>query len=97
MEIAKVTGTVVATCKDELVKGFKFLALDLLNAEDLSSKGINLVGVDIVDAGVGDIVLVVRGSSARTASGLANRPIDASIVGIIDAVIIWDKVIFRKK
>ena len=96
MEIARITGTIVATCKDELVKGFKFFTLDVLNAEDLSSKGLNLVGVDIVDAGVGDIVLVVRGSSARTATGLKNRPIDASIVGVVDEIIMGDEVVFKK-
>jgi len=96
MEIARVTGTVVSTRKDEMIRGFKLLSLEALDPDDLSSKGLNFVGVDIVDAGIGDIVLVVRGSSARTASGLKNRPVDTSIVAVIDEIIIRDKTIYRK-
>jgi ethanolamine utilization protein EutN len=44
------------------------------------------VAVDTVDAGVGETVLVVSGSSARMASGMKDCPVDASIVGIIDAI-----------
>ncbi len=96
MEIARVVGTVVSTRKDELVRGFKLLSLEALNPEDLSPKGLNMVGVDIVDAGIGDIVLVVRGSSARTATGLKNRPIDTTIVAVIDEIIIGEKVVYKK-
>ena len=45
-----------------------------------------LVAIDTVDAGVGEMVLVVSGSSARMASGLKDCPVDAAIVGIIDTV-----------
>ena len=96
MEIARVTGTVVSTRKDELIQGFKLLSLEALDPEDLSPKGLNLVGADIVDAGIGDIVLIVRGSSARTASGLKNRPIDTSIVAVIDEITIGEKIIYQK-
>jgi microcompartment protein CcmK/EutM len=44
------------------------------------------VAVDTVDAGVGETVLIVSGSSARMASGMKDCPIDAAIVGIVDAV-----------
>ena len=46
--------------------------------------------VDTVEAGVGETVLVVSGSSARMASGLKDRPIDAAIVGIVDEIEIKD-------
>ena len=39
-----------------------------------------------MDAGVGETVLIVSGSSARMASGLKDCPVDAAIVGIIDTV-----------
>ena len=44
------------------------------------------IDVDTVDAGVGETVLVVSGSSARMASGMKDCPVDAAIVGIVDAV-----------
>jgi len=39
-----------------------------------------------VDAGVGETVLIVSGSSARMASGMKDMPVDAVIVGIVDEV-----------
>jgi ethanolamine utilization protein EutN len=45
-----------------------------------------IVAVDTVDAGVGETVLIVSGSSARMASGLKDCPIDAAIVGVIDHI-----------
>ena len=41
---------------------------------------------DMVGAGEGELVLVVEGSSARIASGDANRPVDAVIVAILDSL-----------
>jgi microcompartment protein CcmK/EutM len=49
-----------------------------------------LVAVDTVDAGVGETVLIVSGSSARMASGLKDIPVDAAIVGIVDTVEVTD-------
>ncbi len=96
MEIAKVIGTVVATRKDKLIEGYKLLMVQALNPEDLTPKSLNLVALDTVDAGIGDIVLIVRGSSARTATGLTGKPVDATIVGIIDEIILDDKSVFKK-
>jgi ethanolamine utilization protein EutN len=53
-------------------------------------EGNYLVAVDTVDAGVGETVLVVSGSSARTATSLKDCPVDAAIVGIVDEVEITD-------
>jgi microcompartment protein CcmK/EutM len=49
-----------------------------------------VVAVDTVDAGVGETVLIVSGSSARMASGMKDCPVDAAIVGIIDTVEVRD-------
>jgi microcompartment protein CcmK/EutM len=48
------------------------------------------VAVDTVDAGYGETVLIVSGSSARMASGLKDCPVDAAIVGIVDTVQVRD-------
>jgi microcompartment protein CcmK/EutM len=50
------------------------------------AEGSYLVAVDTVDAGVGDTVLIVSGSSARMASGLKDVPVDAAIIGVVDTV-----------
>ncbi|MCR4374502.1 MAG: EutN/CcmL family microcompartment protein [Acidobacteria bacterium] len=85
MILAKVVGTVVATRKDERLVASKLLVarpLDPSGAPD----GNYLVAVDTVDAGVGETVLIVSGSSARLVQGYKDLPIDAAIVGIVDHV-----------
>ena len=87
MILGKVVGTVVATRKDERLVGSKLLLVQPVRP-DGSERGAALVAVDTVDAGAGEQVLVVSGSSARMAAGLADRPVDAAIVGIVDTVAI---------
>jgi microcompartment protein CcmK/EutM len=83
--LATVVGTVVATRKDERLVASKLLVARPL---DVSGKpdGNYIVAVDTVDAGVGDTVLIVSGSSARMAEGFKDTPIDAAIIGVIDQV-----------
>jgi microcompartment protein CcmK/EutM len=83
--LAKIIGTVVATRKDPRLDSHKLL---LVRGMDPSGKvdGAYLVAVDTVDAGVGETVLIVSGSSARMASGMKDCPVDAAIVGIVDNV-----------
>ena len=85
MILAKVVGTVVATRKDERLVSSKLLVVRPVDPSG-KAEGNYLVAVDTVDAGVGDTVLVVSGSSARMTSGLKDCPVDAAIVGIIDTV-----------
>jgi len=83
--IAKVVGTVVATRKDPRLVSNKLMVARPIDPRG-QPEGNYLVAVDTVDAGVGETVLIVSGSSARMASGLKDCPVDAAIVGIIDAV-----------
>ena len=87
MILGKVVGTVVATRKDERLAGSKLLLVQPVQP-DGSPRGVPLVAVDTVDAGAGERVLVVSGSSARMAEGMTDRPVDAAIVGIVDTVAI---------
>lgn len=85
MLIAKVVGTVVATRKDDRLLSAKLLVSRPIDPSG-KPEGAYLVAVDTVDAGVGETVLIVSGSSARMASGLKDCPVDAAIVGIIDHI-----------
>jgi microcompartment protein CcmK/EutM len=87
--IAKVVGTVVATRKDPRLVSSKLLVARPVDPKG-KAEGAYVVAVDTVDAGVGETVLVVSGSSARMASGMKDCPVDAAIVGIIDAVEVAD-------
>jgi len=89
MIVAKVVGTVVATRKDERLVSNKLL---VVRPVDPSGKpeGSYLVAVDTVDAGFGETVLIVSGSSARMAAGMKDCPVDAAIVGIVDTIEVRD-------
>jgi microcompartment protein CcmK/EutM len=85
MTLGRVVGTVVSTRKDERLQGFKLLVIRAVDP-DGKQKGAYVVAVDTVDAGTGELVLVVSGSSARMATGCQDRPVDAAVVGIIDTI-----------
>jgi ethanolamine utilization protein EutN len=85
MLLAKIVGTVVATRKDPRLVSSKLLIVRSVDPRG-TPEGHYLVAIDTVDAGVGETVLVVSGSSARMASGLKDCPVDAAIVGIVDEV-----------
>ena len=84
MLLAKIVGTVVATRKDPRLVSNKLLVARPMDPHG-KAEGNYLVAVDTVDAGVGETVLIVSGSSARMASGMKDCPVDAAIVGIVDA------------
>ena len=85
MILARVAGTVVATRKDERLVSSKLMLVRAVDPEGKPEGGF-LVAVDTVDAGTGETVLVVSGSSARMATGMKDCPVDAVIVGIVDTV-----------
>jgi microcompartment protein CcmK/EutM len=87
--LAKIVGTVVATRKDPRLVSSKLLVARAVDPRGKAEAGY-LVAVDTVDAGVGETVLIVSGSSARMASGMKECPVDAAVVGIIDAVEVTD-------
>ena len=87
MILARIVGTVVATRKDARLVSNKLLLARAVDPRDQSRlDGGYVVAVDTVDAGVGETVLIVSGSSARMAAGMKDCPIDAAIVGIVDTV-----------
>ena len=85
MLLAKIVGTVVATRKDPRLVSSTLLVVRPIDPRG-KADGNYLVAIDTVDAGVGETVLVVSGSSARMASGLKDCPVDAAIIGIIDNI-----------
>jgi microcompartment protein CcmK/EutM len=85
MILAKIVGTVVATRKDERLLSSKLLIARAMDPRG-KAEGAYLVAVDTVDAGMGETVLIVSGSSARMAAGLKDCPVDAAVVGIVDTV-----------
>lgn len=83
MKIAKVTGSVVATKKEDSLVGTKLMIVKFESSEGIPY-GNEEVAVDYVGAGVGEIVLVASGSAVRTSQATHGKAIDLAIVGIID-------------
>ncbi len=83
MLIGKVVGSVVSTRKNENLVGNKFMIIELPESMELGKK--RIVAIDNIGAGVGEIVLVALGSAARVGCGMADTPVDAAIVGIVDS------------
>lgn len=83
MLLGKVIGTVWSTRKDESLVGAKFLIVRQLDL-DYNPKDSTVIAVDSVGAGVGEIVIVAQGSSARQTSITKNKPVDAVIMAIVD-------------
>jgi len=87
MYIGRVSGTVVATIKNELFESRKLLVVERLDLNGHATPKYD-IAVDMVQAGVGDVVLVLdEGNSARQIVG--REPlgaIRAVVVGIVDEV-----------
>jgi ethanolamine utilization protein EutN len=91
MNLGRVVGSIVATRKDERLRGHKLLLVQKLKpgegSEFVPARGSGefVVSVDLVGAGTGELVLYTSGSSARNASSESyDNPIDTAIVGIVD-------------
>lgn len=89
MILGKVVGTVWATRKDEKLVGMKFQIVKHVDLE-YKVKDTFVVAVDTVQAGVGDIVLMCSGSSARQTTQTKDRPVDAVIMAVVDKIDVAD-------
>jgi ethanolamine utilization protein EutN len=86
MILARVIGQVIATQKEPSHEGKKILLVQALTLQN-EPTGDPFVAMDAVDAGIGDRVLAIQeGFSAMTAVGHTDAPIDAAIIGVVDAV-----------
>ena len=85
MIIAQIVGTVVSTRKDEKLEGLKFYVARELNAQ-CKPTGREVIAVDIVGAGLNEIVLCAQGSSARQSPQTDGKPVDAAVMAIIDTM-----------
>ena len=86
MLLARVVGNVVSTRKSEKLTGVKLMIVEPVDFEKQQGEGRQLVAIDSVGAGEGEVVLVVQGSSARLTERTKDAPCDATIMAIIDFI-----------
>ena len=84
MYLAKVIGTVVASCKDDSLKGVKLLVIQPVDSKG-NNNGSPLVSVDTIGAGFGDLVFVAKSKEGAMPLDDPNAPVDAGIIGIVDS------------
>ena len=84
MHIGRVVGTVVSTQKNRKLEGAKLLLVQPLSLEG-EPRGVAVLAVDSVGAGVGErVLLVIEGKAAGDALGRKAAAVDAAIIGIVD-------------
>ncbi len=88
MLLGQVKGHVVSSAKVPSLNGKKLLVVEIVSVREhgLVTTGRDMVCVDSVEAGKGELVIVVQGSSARIAPEFGKVPTDAVIVGIVDSL-----------
>lgn len=94
MKLAVVIGQVVSTVKSSGFKQERLLLVDFIGP-DGKPQGDTHVAADGIGAGNGEWVLIVQGSSARKTIN-NDVPIDMSVIGIVDEVVLRDRVVFHK-
>lgn len=87
MLLARVLGNVVATQKNQRYDGARIMLVQPVNP-DGTARGAQMLALDSVDSGEGDLVIVVQeGWSASTAAtGEQGAAIDSAIIGVVDFV-----------
>ncbi len=83
MNLGKVIGTVVSTRKEPVLDGVRFLLIQLVDVNGKDASGF-VVSADAMGAGVGEMVLVAAGSSARQTTLTQNKPVDNVVMAIVD-------------
>ena len=102
MFLAKVTGNVVATQKVASMIGHKLLLVEPYRVDEktrdrIVPTGRSFVVVDTLGAGLGEMVLVCQGSSARLTPETEKLPIDAVVIGLVDTVDLGGNVIYSNR
>ncbi len=86
MQLARVVGNVVATQKYAKLEGQKLLLVQPLDPSG-HPRGQAVLAFDVVDAGIGDHVLLVQdGKAANTVLDKGLAAVDAAVVGVVDHV-----------
>ncbi|HEV7644230.1 MAG TPA: EutN/CcmL family microcompartment protein [Pyrinomonadaceae bacterium] len=87
MLLARVIGNVVATQKNQRYEQTRIMLCRQITPEG-EETDTTMLALDSVNAGEGDIVLVVQeGWSASTAAtGKAGAAIDSAIIGVVDRI-----------
>jgi ethanolamine utilization protein EutN len=87
MFLAKVKGNVVSTHKNNFLAGQKLLLTHPIDINGNFESNKDIISLDLTDAGIGDIVLVVQeGDAVQQILGHGNAPVNTMIIAIVDDI-----------
>jgi len=96
MLLARVTGTVVSTRKEQRIEGIKFLLLEKIDAATMQGKKDYVVAMDSVGAGIDEVVFYASGSSSRMTTVTDGKPSDAAVIAIVDFIDVKGELVYQK-
>jgi len=87
LTLARVKGNIVSTQKNSELTGYKLLIVHPVDLENNYIGGKDVVALDFVDAGIGDIVLLVQeGKAVQQLLGHRKAPVHSVIVAVVDSI-----------
>jgi len=85
--LAKVKGNLVSTQKNSYLVGQKLLLVHPIDLNDNYIGKNDVVAIDVVDAGIGDTVLLVQeGKAVQQILGHKNAPVHSLVVAVVDSI-----------
>ncbi len=95
MNLVKIVGSIVATQKDPKLQGSKLLIGKEIRLDGTMTETYH-VAIDTIGVGEGEVVIVVRGSSARLTELSHDRPVDSAIIAVVDEIELGGEIVWRK-
>ncbi len=87
MFLGKVSGNVVSTHKNKFLISQKLLIINQIDFEGNIISNKDIIAIDLIDAGIGDKVIVVQeGDAIQQVLGHGNAPVNTMIIALIDNV-----------
>ncbi len=96
MILAYVKGNIVSTNKTSRLRGHKLLIVEEWNPLTGECSKVPKIAVDTVNAGEGELVFCVSGSSSRQTDETDKKPVDMAVIGIVDEVTMEGEILFSK-
>jgi ethanolamine utilization protein EutN len=85
LQLGRIRGSIVATRKPDALQGVRLVVIEPLNSE-LEVTGPAIAAIDVVYAGLNDIIYWVGSREAAFATEAPHSAVDAAVVGIVDRV-----------
>ena len=96
MILGMVVGTVVTSKKADGIEGATYLLVERCDQSG-GRRGEFHVGLDQIGAGVGEMIFMSHGSPNRQTPRTFDKPVDATIIGIVDLIDECGKVVYDKR